>query len=1101
MGNGFVNDQIAAGAKPSFSTSPSNEKLNLSGVAALPTNDVVPAPASAPGPDGGQAEVIPGEKSKPVKGKPLTTALSSGMFHDRMTAADAVKTYKEEMISGQNLSSKQGTFMGVIAPCMGNIVGSLLFLRLPFIVGKTGVIEGLVLVSVCCLTTFITILSLSAVSTNGRVTEGGSYFLISRSLGPSLGAGVGVCFFAANSFAAALYIMATVEAIVDATPSNQQIWPLPPRNDPNYLYDFRMNVRLTGWLILALGSITVGIGLKHIEKIGVLFLVIVFIVLMSMYIGLIVGPIEGINNILGPNNDIEWNRHQLNANLYANYNEPGDAFFDDTASWSFWSCLALFFPACTGIMAGSNRSANLLNPSKSIPSGTIFAHVTTSLIYISFVLLFGWGIQRKLLLDDEVISASVAWPSRYVVIFGVVFTSLGAMLQSLATASHILNAISQDHTLPILDYVRSAHGKEPVKAVILSGCVSFFVVAVGDMNQIAPIMTMLFLMCYFCVNMSCAMLDVINDPNWRPTFKFHHVTVSIGGMALCLALMFFIHPLLAGISLLFCVVVFFYACSNSNQVNWGDGFRGMFFQIAKTLLRDVDGGDTHTKNWRPQILVLTGLTVQSDRKGIQLHDMELVHLASQLKAGKGLTIVGGVIHVPDLGRGSFLSKMSANKIRDWSQVVHSNLQDLGIAGFAKCVYAAQLGEGIMSLIQTAGLGAFQPNCVMVSWPFSWVVVPEARIRFIQAVQVCSIFEKVIIVAKEGHSFPLNKTKLKKGYIDCWWVVQDGGIILLLSFLLNKNEVWKGSEIRLFAIIDSQNDDAGEVKKELMSYITDHRLPITVRTVGMETSVVFSEHRFGDLNRRMKSRQTRFASSVKIPTKDNPLDDIFRNAARVRGRDGGRASFAYRNSLQDQTNILRNAFTDPGPGPVFDRRQKMSDLSFNPSDGVQGTPLVLGTPLETIPDSRPVVTQDNPLVDSGVARSGLSMSGGAGQYSPHFSGRDSNFSSHNDDMDDIMSQATSPTARKSNWVSSFAMEENRLKSNTPCSDANLNCAKVLNAAMKKQSANSNLVITNLPDVPENESAFGYMQFIEHLTAELPRCLLIRGNAGEMITAFT
>ena len=75
----------------------------------------------------------------------------------------------------------------------------------------------------------------------------------------------------------------------------------------------------------------------------------------------------------------------------------------------------------------------------------------------------------------------------------------------------------------------------------------------------------------------------------------------------------------------------------------------------------------------------------------------------------------------------------------------------------------------MTLIQTAGLGPLAHNSVMMSWPFSWVVNPEVKRRFIQTIQVCSIFNKTAIIAKEGFNFPLNH-EVQRGSIDVWWVV-------------------------------------------------------------------------------------------------------------------------------------------------------------------------------------------------------------------------------------------------------------------------------------------------------------------------------------------
>ena len=77
--------------------------------------------------------------------------------------------------------------MGVFFPTMQNIFGVILFIRMSWVVGVCGYPQAFLLVATCCLTTFLTAISMSAVATNGKISAGGSYYMISRNLGPSFG--------------------------------------------------------------------------------------------------------------------------------------------------------------------------------------------------------------------------------------------------------------------------------------------------------------------------------------------------------------------------------------------------------------------------------------------------------------------------------------------------------------------------------------------------------------------------------------------------------------------------------------------------------------------------------------------------------------------------------------------------------------------------------------------------------------------------------------------------------------------------------------------------------------------------------------------------
>jgi len=160
--------------------------------------------------------------------------------------------------------------------------------------------------------------------------------------------------------------------------------------------------------------------------------------------------------------------------------------------------VAVYFPSCTGIMAGSNRSGDLKDGQKSIPVGTIAAQLTTSFVYLSSVVLFGATFDNLFIRDKfgdcaggQLAVTMIAWPYHGIIPF-----------------------------LNFFDKIDSRG--EPVRALLLTICIAWAAILIGNLDLIAPIMTMCFLMCYMFVNLACTLQSLLKTPNWRPRFKYYH---------------------------------------------------------------------------------------------------------------------------------------------------------------------------------------------------------------------------------------------------------------------------------------------------------------------------------------------------------------------------------------------------------------------------------------------------------------------------------------------------------------------------------------------------------------------------------------------------
>ncbi|XP_063778735.1 solute carrier family 12 member 7 isoform X3 [Pseudophryne corroboree] len=792
--------------------------------------------------------------------------------------------------------TRMGTFIGVYLPCLQNILGVILFLRLTWIVGTAGVLESFCIVLMCCSCTMLTAISMSAIATNGVVPAGGSYYMISRSLGPEFGGAVGLCFYLGTTFAGSMYILGTIEILLTYISPNAAIFPI-EQDDPQAMLN---NMRIYGTCIIAIMAIVVFVGVKYVNKLALVFLACVILSIMAIYAGVIKSAFDPPdfpicllgNRVLSTRtlkdcakyisndtvNEELWNKFCTNVNqiwdcdqyfelnnvtniqgipgvasgvlidnLWSAYSQKGSIVERNQTSSSgegqkassqkyvltdivtyFTMLVGIYFPSVTGIMAGSNRSGDLKDAQKSIPSGTILAIATTSFIYLSCVVLFGACIEGALLRDKfgeavsgQLVIGTLAWPSPWVIVIGSFFSTCGAGLQSLTGAPRLLQAIARDGIVPFLQVF--GHGKangEPTWALLLTAGICEIGILIASLDSVAPILSMFFLMCYMFVNLACALQTLLRTPNWRPRFKYYHWTLSFVGMSLCLALMFICSWYYALVAMLIAGCIYKYIEYRGAEKEWGDGIRGLSLNAARYALLRVEHGATHTKNWRPQMLVL--LNLDSDQ--IVKHP-RLLSLTSQLKAGKGLTIVGSVL------QGTFLDNhVEAQK---GEENIKALMTTEKTKGFCQLVVSSSLRDGMSHLVQSAGLGGMKHNTVLMAWPYSWKQPnnPYSWKNFVDTVRDVTTAQQALLVAKNIDSFPTNQERFSEGNIDVWWIVHDGGMLMLLPFLLRQHKVWRKCRMRIFTVAQ-MDDNSIQMKKDLQMFLYHLRLDAEVEVVEM-----------------------------------------------------------------------------------------------------------------------------------------------------------------------------------------------------------------------------------------------------------------------------
>ncbi|XP_032359255.1 solute carrier family 12 member 7 isoform X2 [Etheostoma spectabile] len=1007
-------------------------------------------------------------------------------------------------------SPQMGTFMGVYLPCLQNILGVILFLRLTWIVGTAGILESLAIVCLCCSCTMLTAISMSAIATNGVVPAGGSYYMISRSLGPEFGGAVGLCFYLGTTFAGSMYILGTIEILLTYIVPKAAIFVAERKEDE--VDALLNNMRVYGTCCLALMSVVVFVGVKYVNKLALVFLACVILSIIAIYAGVIKTIFEppdfpvcmlgnrtlqnhnfdsclktvDIGNVTvttklwklfcdGPELNATCNDYFVQNNLTEVQGIPGLA--SGVISDNLWSeygplgmlvenkklqsigegdssqdiympyvvndittfftlLVGIYFPSVTGIMAGSNRSGDLRDAQKSIPIGTILAIATTSFIYITCVILFGGCIEGVLLRDKfgdavkgNLVIGTLSWPSPWVIVIGSFFSCCGAGLQSLTGAPRLLQAIARDGIVPFLQVF--GHGKangEPTWALLLTAGICEIGILIASLDAVAPILSMFFLMCYLFVNLACAVQTLLRTPNWRPRFNYYHWALSFLGMSLCLALMFICSWYYAIVAMAIATCIYKYIEYRGAEKEWGDGIRGLSLNAARYALIRLEEAPPHTKNWRPQLLVL--LNVDSDQ-GVK--HPRLLSLTTQLKAGKGLTIAGNVLE------GTYLTKDAEAKKAE--QNIKSAMSAERTKGFCHVVVSSNLRDGVSHLIQSAGLGGMKHNTVLMAWPGNWRQSNDQQSwkNFIETVRETTATHHALLVAKNVDSFPTNQERLGEGTIDVWWVVHDGGMLMLLPFLLRQHKVWRKCKMRIFTVAQ-MDDNSIQMKKDLQVFLYHLRLDAEVEVVEMHDNDIsaFTYEKTLVMEQRSQMLKQMQLSRTEREREIQSITDESRSS--IRRKNQGAAPST---ELSTQSSAAEDTHEDEAQ--LIHDRNTASHAALNDK------------------------------ADAGPDRVHMTWT------------KDKLFTERNRNRECNANVAVRDM---------FNMKPNQ--SNV----RRMHTAVKMNEVVVNKSQGAHLVLLNMPGPPRNRGGDeNYMEFLEVLLEGLNRVLLVRGGGREVITIYS
>ncbi|XP_071757324.1 solute carrier family 12 member 9 [Centroberyx gerrardi] len=596
---------------------------------------------------------------------------------------------------------KLNTFFGVMVPTILSMFSIVLFLRTGFIIGHAGLFQGLLMLFVAYTIISLTILSICAISTNGAVQGGGAYYMISRSLGPEFGGSIGLMFFLAKVCACGVYVLGLVEAILDVFGS-----------DPESSVSAGVRVLPQGYwytvlyssIVLLLCLLVCLVGAHIYARTAFVILLVVNISLLSIFISpLAVKARDFVITHQGPGNQTyRYNVSYTGFNATTLRNNLGSGYsldYSTNSVMSFATVFAVMFTSCTGIMAGANMSGELRTPSVSIPKGTIIAVFYTFTVYILLFFLVSATCSRALLIQDYGFFQRInVWPP--FVTIGIYCASLSAAMSSMIGASRILHALALDQLfgLPLAPAAIKSNSGNPWVAVVYTWGLAQCVVFAGQLNAIAGLVTVFYLLAYAAVDLACLALEWASAPNFRPTFQVFSWHTCLLGIVSCLVMMFVINPVYSSASIVLLLLLLLFLHYRAPTSSWGYISQALIFHQVRKYLLMLDVRKDHVKFWRPQVLLM----VANPRSSCQL-----ILFVNQLKKG-GLYVLGHV----QLGD---LDTLPSDPVQQQYNFWLSLVDKLGVKAFVDLTLSPSVRQGTQHLLRITGLGGMKPNMLVLGF--------------------------------------------------------------------------------------------------------------------------------------------------------------------------------------------------------------------------------------------------------------------------------------------------------------------------------------------------------------------------------------------------
>ncbi|PIB36271.1 amino acid permease [Reichenbachiella sp. 5M10] len=676
----------------------------------------------------------------------------------------------------KELVKKKANFgtLPVFFTAISTILGAVMFLRFGYAVGSVGFLGTLAIVLIGHLVTVPTAMSIAEIATNQKVEGGGEYYIISRSFGINIGASIGVALYLSQAISVAFYIIAFAEAfdpVIAWLADTQGI----------VIYDKRM-ISIPAIVLLSILMLTKGADLGMKALYGVVFTL--FVSLVMFFLG---------------STDYQVNLEKFDMLAHVPSNDD------------FFVVFAIIFPAFTGMTAGVGLSGDLKEPKKSIPLGTLAATLIGMVIYVFIAYKLAVNATPSDLVSDPLIMSKIAlWGA--IIPIGLAAATISSALGSIMVAPRTLQALAGDKIFP-------SHGlnaflnkgkkdsNEPINATLVTVGIALFFVALGDINSVAKVISMFFMVTYGSICTISFFQHFAADPSYRPAFRSKWY-ISLLGAVMCLFMVFKMDAAYAFFSMMIMVLIYL-ALSRFNKEKAGMAniFQGVIFQLIRQIQVFIQKADKDDQNWRPSVICISGDAFERPAA------FEMMRwISHRYGFGTYLHFIKGYFSKETNKQ----SKEELGRLIRVADISESNV-------YVDTMVSPSYTSAIAQTLQLPSVSGKENNMILFEFSKS---NPE---------NLTDIMENYAMVRSSGFDTCILASSDRglevKTEIHIWVTPSDymnSNLMILLGYVILGHPQWKKAEIKISVIV--QKSEMEEEKKELLELIKSGRLPISANNV-------------------------------------------------------------------------------------------------------------------------------------------------------------------------------------------------------------------------------------------------------------------------------